>query len=113
MGLGFESLIGQQAGGESQCVVTAEYLRSLLNIANDRFGENEKRIKRFRDGLQQALQAPKPKMSVNGEEWEDAAARRERKRMEGLQKKAQSQAGRAAKTESPEEDLDLDSIRDA
>ncbi|KAK9417419.1 putative Methyltransferase TYW3-domain-containing protein [Seiridium unicorne] len=91
MGLGLESLIGIQKGGAIQRTVSAEYLQTLLDISNDRFTENTKRIERFRAAILEAVQPPKKK---DGTDWEDAAARRERKKAEGLQKKAEMEAAR-------------------
>ncbi|OTA62863.1 hypothetical protein K449DRAFT_382170 [Hypoxylon sp. EC38] len=86
MGLSFESLIGYQSGGddnELHCTVSPAYLRTLVDIANERFTENTKRIERFRAALAEAT-GP---LSKNGGEWEDAQVRRERKRAEGLKKR--------------------------
>ncbi|RYC56165.1 hypothetical protein CHU98_g10053 [Xylaria longipes] len=88
MGLSFESLIGVQEDGITKCTVSDEYLHSLLRIANERFEENRKRIERFRTAVLEASYPPKKK---DGTEWEDAQARRERKRAEGLRRKAELQ----------------------
>ncbi|KAI0547562.1 methyltransferase TYW3-domain-containing protein [Xylaria curta] len=88
MGLSFESLIGVQKDGVVKCMVSDEYLHSLLRIANERFEENRKRIERFRTAVLEASYPPKKK---DGTEWEDAQARRERKRAEGLRRKAELQ----------------------
>lgn len=97
MGLSFESLIGVQEDGLTKCTVSDDYLHSLLRIANERFEENRKRIERFRAAVLEASHPPKKK---DGTEWEDAQARRERKRAEGLRRKAelerQSQKGGSA-----------------
>ncbi|KAF7531706.1 hypothetical protein G7054_g8644 [Neopestalotiopsis clavispora] len=98
MGLGLESLVGIQKGNQIQCTVSSEYLQTLHAISHERFAENTKRIQRFRSAVLEASQPPKKK---DGTEWEDAAARRERKRAEGLRRKAEMEA---AKTEQP--DLD-------
>ncbi|KAI0454062.1 methyltransferase TYW3-domain-containing protein [Xylaria acuta] len=94
MGLSFESLIGVQEDGITRCTVSDDYLHGLLRIANERFEENRKRIERFRAAVLEASYPPKKK---DGTEWEDAQARRERKRAEGLRRKAelrgQSQRG--------------------
>ncbi|KAI1741893.1 methyltransferase TYW3-domain-containing protein [Xylaria scruposa] len=88
MGLSFESLIGTQEDGVIKCMVSDEYLHSLLRIANERFEENKKRIERFRTAVLETSCPPKKK---DGTEWEDAQARRERKRAEGLRRKAELQ----------------------
>lgn len=90
MGLGLESLIGRETNGIKHCTVSGEYLRALINIANDRFVENTRRIERFRGFLREALEKGegkrKPRVKEDGTEWEDAEARKERKRAEGLRK---------------------------
>ncbi|OTB04716.1 hypothetical protein M426DRAFT_150985 [Hypoxylon sp. CI-4A] len=85
MGLTFESLIGYQSGGDDgklHCTVTPAYLRTLVNIANERFSENSKRIERFRAAL-----ADSARPSSRKEGWEDAETRRERKKAEGLKRR--------------------------
>jgi tRNA wybutosine-synthesizing protein 3 len=57
-------------------------LKTLVQIANERFVENEKRIARFSAALDAAFAPPKGK-----ENWEDAQVRRERKRQEGLRRR--------------------------
>ncbi|KAF4445713.1 hypothetical protein F53441_10587 [Fusarium austroafricanum] len=89
MGLAFESLIGQQVDGHRQRIVSPEYLHTLVKIANERFVENKKRIDRFQNAFRDAVSIPSPRRNPEGQEWEDAAVRRERKRAEGLRKKAE------------------------
>ncbi|EGO51738.1 hypothetical protein NEUTE1DRAFT_125395 [Neurospora tetrasperma FGSC 2508] len=98
MGLSFESLIGVQHGSQRQSLVSPEYLSLLVKIANERFEENKKRIARFQEALRLAFGEgataggvegqKKKKKSGDGEsgnaEWEDAEARKQRKREEGL-----------------------------
>ncbi|KAI1427242.1 methyltransferase TYW3-domain-containing protein [Xylaria sp. FL1777] len=106
MGLSFESLIGTQEDGVTKCTVSDDYLLGLLRIANERFEENRKRIERFRNTILDASSPPKKR---DGTEWEDAQARRERKRMEGLRRKAELQ-GQSQKERDTGEggDADLD-----
>ena len=94
MGLSLESLVGVQEDGVTKCTVSDEYLLGLLRIANKRFEENKKRIERFRTTI---LEASYPPRKRDGTEWEDAQARRERKRREGLQRKAELQRPSKAK----------------
>ncbi|WQF82920.1 Putative tRNA wybutosine-synthesizing protein [Colletotrichum destructivum] len=97
MGLALESLIGFVDDDDDEarhCTVTADYLRDLMQIANERFEENAARIARFRAALQEAAAGPPPKLGEGGAEWEDAAARRERKRAEGLRRKEEMLAAR-------------------
>jgi tRNA wybutosine-synthesizing protein 3 len=100
MGLSLESVIGRLGpNDETVCIVPESYLNGLLSIANERFEENTRRIARFRALLKTGIQAhvqsngsvPK-KTKENGEEWEDAAARKERKRAEGLARAAEKRA---------------------
>ncbi|RBR26505.1 uncharacterized protein FIESC28_00691 [Fusarium coffeatum] len=98
MGLAFESLVGQQVDGHRKRIVSPEYLQTLVEIANERFAENKKRIERFQNAFRDAISAPVPRRNPEGQEWEDAAARRERKRAEGLRKKAELKAKQEADT---------------
>ncbi|KAK8005179.1 tRNA wybutosine-synthesizing protein [Apiospora arundinis] len=95
MGLTFESLVGVKkegsGGGEKvECTVPPAYLRTLVDVGNERFAENTRRIQRFRSAVLEAT-APAstgPKMKGDGSIWEDAETRRERKKAEGLKRKA-------------------------
>lgn len=87
MGLGFESLIGVEIDEAKHCTVSPSYLQVLIRLANERFVENTRRIERFRSALVEALRTTRK--SKDGSEWEDAAVRRERKRAEGLKRKAE------------------------
>ncbi|KAM0556860.1 hypothetical protein ACHAPJ_005532 [Fusarium lateritium] len=100
MGLAFESLVGQQIDGHRQRIVSPEYLQTLVQIANERFVENKKRIERFQNAFRDAVSAPAPRRNPEGQEWEDAAARRERKRAEGLQRKAELKAKQEVDTDT-------------
>jgi tRNA wybutosine-synthesizing protein 3 len=93
MGLSFESLIGAETDGVRRLVVSPQYLKTLVRIANERFVENEKRIARFSAALDAAFAPPKGK-----ENWEDAQTRRERKRLEGLRRREEL---KKAKNEVP------------
>jgi tRNA wybutosine-synthesizing protein 3 len=90
MGLALESIIGRLPTlGEGVCIVPENYLESLIMVANERFEENKRRISRFRSLLWSALSLSKPSKLRRKEArvlWEDAAARRERKKMEGLKR---------------------------
>lgn len=109
MGLALESVIGSESGGEEICMVPEYQLRSLVEISNDRFKENTKRIERFRSLLQETGNNAPAKKGKHGEEWEDADARRERKRAEGL-KKAQMKQAAHRETESPQEILSIGTL---
>ncbi|KAK1574302.1 tRNA wybutosine-synthesizing protein [Colletotrichum navitas] len=108
MGLALESLIGYVDDDDSDearhCTVSASYLRDLMQIANERFAENAARIARFRAALHTVLAGPPPKLGEGGAEWEDAAARRERKRAEGLRRKEEVLAARQKTQPQPPAD---------
>ncbi|KAI1779017.1 methyltransferase TYW3-domain-containing protein [Hypoxylon cercidicola] len=113
MGLALESLIGHRRPSDDRlrCTVSSDYLRTLVRIANDRFAENGKRIDRFRTALSEATR-PSVRTGDDGAAWEDAQARRERKRAEGLKRRAelrnqQLDEGAAAATGTEDTHLDM------
>ncbi|KAG5914756.1 hypothetical protein E4U61_005367 [Claviceps capensis] len=90
MGLSFESLIGFESSrsGARHALVTVPHLRLLMGIARERFAENSKRIERFRGAFaNRVLESREKRTNSDGREWEDAAARRERMREEGLRRR--------------------------
>jgi tRNA wybutosine-synthesizing protein 3 len=92
IGLAFESLLGLEVAGQRRTLVSDEYLRVLVYIANERFTENVKRIERFRSALQAASEEGKGTESgTQRPQWEDSASRRERLRSEGLERQKQKQ----------------------
>ncbi|KAI8193457.1 tRNA wybutosine-synthesizing protein 3 [Colletotrichum sp. SAR 10_65] len=108
MGLGLESLVGyvDDSNDTRHCTVSADYLRTLVDIANERFVENAARIARFRTALQDAVAGPPARLGEGGAEWEDAAVRRERKRAEGLRRKEEKMlAAREKETQQGSEGL--------
>ncbi|RWA12036.1 hypothetical protein EKO27_g3085 [Xylaria grammica] len=105
MGLSFESLVGIRENDSTKCTVSDNYLHSLLRIANERFEENRKRIERFRTTILDASYPPKKR---DGTEWEDPQARRERKRAEGLRRKAELQGHPQKGGDTGADDVDLD-----
>ncbi|KAM3507251.1 hypothetical protein MY11210_007224 [Beauveria gryllotalpidicola] len=108
MGLGLESLLGyaEEDGRRRRLTVPPGYLDTLMAIGAARFAENAKRIERFKTafGAATARMAGPPR-NPDGGAWEDAAARRERMRAEGLRQKAARQAERRAEEERPDIDL--------
>lgn len=102
MGLSFESLIGSETDGVRRLLVSPQYLKTLVQIANERFAENEKRIARFSAAVTAAFSPPKDK-----EGWEDAQARRERKREEGLRRREQLKKDKPKPDEEPNVDFIL------
>ncbi|KAJ0384064.1 hypothetical protein COL922a_009184 [Colletotrichum nupharicola] len=108
MGLGLESLVGyvDDSNDTRHCTVSADYLRTLVDIANERFVENAARIARFRAALQDAVAGPPARLGDGGAEWEDAAVRRERKRAEGLRRKEEKTlAAREKETQQASESV--------
>lgn len=104
MGLSLESLIGFEKGGEEICMIPEWQLQNLVEVSNQRFVENTKRIERFRVLLKEIEGEVAKKQGENGD-WEDAQARKERKRAEGLERaKAlkQNQTRSQASEELPE-----------
>ncbi|KAG5939570.1 hypothetical protein E4U59_003040 [Claviceps monticola] len=96
MGLSFESLIGFESSrsGARHALVTVSHLRLLMGIARERFAENSKRIERFRGSFaSRVLESREKRTNSDGREWEDAAARRERMREEGLRRREALRGG--------------------
>lgn len=92
MGLALESLVGYSSNGQEFCSLSPGELKNLLEISNERFGENEKRIARFRELLNKLSNEETDegkRKGQEGEEWEDAGTRKERKKAEGLAKSQQ------------------------
>ncbi|PVH86505.1 hypothetical protein DL98DRAFT_649960 [Cadophora sp. DSE1049] len=91
MGLALESVIGFENQGREICMVPEWQLKHLVEVSNQRFVENGKRIERFRTLLREtsvsgAGLGSEVRKGEDGGEWENAAVRRERKRAEGLRK---------------------------
>lgn len=98
---------GEEVGGVYR-IVSDVYLQMLAELANERFVENRKRTERFRAALVAAFT---PRKLVEG--WEDAGARRERKREEGLRIRERQQAEREeaqAEDEVDKDKIDLGSL---
>lgn len=111
MGLSLESILGyhDSVKDTTVCFLSDPLLKGLVSIANQRFTENTKRIQRFRNLLKKGLDVLNDESGVrkkaNGEEWEDAEARKQRKRAEGLRR---AQVLReATQKHSDEEEVDL------
>ncbi|RHZ55930.1 tRNA wybutosine-synthesizing 3 family protein [Aspergillus thermomutatus] len=116
-GLSLESVIGYCEFSDEEddtsskepvirSLVTEEYLQMLVAISNERFSINAERKERFRTSLlnlcsrdQSSGSGTRAKAKPEG--WEDPAARRERKRAEGLMRKKVLEAqARTADNES-------------
>lgn len=88
-------------------MVPETYLRTLVQIANERFVVNTERTERFRRALL-GLDV-KPKEGADGE-WEPADVRKERKRAEGLKRKQELELRKAEDGDAArhgQEDLDM------
>lgn len=102
-GLSLESIIGYCDDSNSsndedhspiiRSLVSEEYLRMLVELANERFSVNTERVERFRtklldlfslDEAQDGSQSKGGKGRGKPAGWEDEATRKERKRAEGL-----------------------------
>lgn len=101
-------------------LVEEAYLETLVLLANERFGENVRRIARFADGVERALAGLEAAGHEGGEAaeemggsevkvprakrdgWEDKRARTERKRREGLGLALEAAMEREAAEAKPE-----------
>lgn len=93
-GLSLESIIGycDEEGNDSnepvvRSLVSEEYLQMLVAISNERFGVNTERKERFRTHLLGLCAKSQEKGRGKKAGWEDAEARRARKRAEGLKRR--------------------------
>ncbi|KAF2737522.1 hypothetical protein EJ04DRAFT_541825 [Polyplosphaeria fusca] len=87
-GYSFDAIIGYQTGGGNNIALVDEnHLRVLVGIANERFNINADRIARFQSALLEqhpVASVAAPGVDSNGSNWEEAGARWQRKRKEGL-----------------------------
>lgn len=97
-------------------IVDEPYLGALVAIANERFCMNTERIQRFRsETLKQYQDLPGLSKHTSDDQssssgWEDAEARKQRKREEGLQRQRLLQAERKQESDVDVPDTDaLDS----
>lgn len=96
-GLAFDSVVAYlDHSGHVVPMVDEGYLRTLLQVSLDRFQVNTERKERFREALLHAIQGTGKPGRENKEGWEPADERRERKRAEGLRKKAEMQQQKSA-----------------
>ncbi|CZT00977.1 related to DUF207 domain protein [Rhynchosporium agropyri] len=113
MGLALESVIGFEDQGREICMVPEWQLRHMIEVSNQRFVENTKRIERFRTLLLEMSESGMGKeRKGDGREWEDAGARRERKKAEGMRRAEELRVSREMDglIGDTEEVLDLDSL---
>ncbi|WEW56728.1 tRNA(Phe) wybutosine-synthesizing methylase [Emydomyces testavorans] len=92
-GLALQSIIGYADESNStqeatvHSLVSEEYLRMLVTLANERFQSNYTRMDRFRVNLLALSLNPQSKRLRKKGEWEDADLRRERKHAEGIRRR--------------------------
>lgn len=109
MGLSLESVVGYFDGSKNMCFVSEDLLVGLLKLSNERFVENTQRIERLRVLLRKgAGVGNEVRRNPEGEEWEDAGARRERKRAEGLRRKEELLAERMRRGETEDSAREVD-----
>ncbi|KAL5328650.1 hypothetical protein ACEPPN_002152 [Leptodophora sp. 'Broadleaf-Isolate-01'] len=108
MGLSLESVIGFESAGREICMVPEWQLKHLVEVTNQRFVENGKRIERFRGLLREMGKCEgKERRGDGGGEWEDKEARRERKRAEGLKRAEELRMGKEVKHDDEMPDLNV------
>lgn len=96
-GLAFDSIVAYlDSAGTVTPMVEEGYLRTLLQVANERFEVNAERKQRFQEALMHAIMGGGKAGRESKEGWEPAEQRRERKRAEGLRKKAEMEQQRLA-----------------
>lgn len=93
-GYAFDSIVGfQDDDACNRSLVDETCLRTLVDIANDRFRINTERIARFRTALAASYSClTSPANTSAKPNWEDADARKRRKRQEGLARQQAMQA---------------------
>ncbi|KUJ23349.1 uncharacterized protein LY89DRAFT_550357, partial [Mollisia scopiformis] len=85
MGLTLESVIGFERDGSEICMIPEWQLQNLIEVSNQRFVENTKRIERFRM-LSKEIDGIAAKRQGENGDWEDPQIRKERKRAQGLER---------------------------
>lgn len=107
-GLAFDSVVAYlDPSGTVTPMVEEGYLRTLLQVANERFEVNTERKQRFQEALMHAITGGGKAGRESKEGWEPAEERRERKRAEGLKKKAEMQQQRMASNDESREHEEL------
>ncbi|KAE8848042.1 hypothetical protein PTNB73_01885 [Pyrenophora teres f. teres] len=111
-GYSFDSIIGyQDDDGRNIALVDERYLRTLVDIANGRFKINLDRIVRFRTALLEMYQpSTSNATSSSKSDWEDAAARKQRKREEGLARQQALQTEKSNSSVDASKADEIDSI---
>jgi len=112
-GYSFDSIIGyQDETGRNMSLMNEAHLRTLVCIANERFKINEERTARFHTQLLESRKpVPTPQSRNSKPDWEDADARKQRKRAEGLARQQALQSAIAEhKVSTEDESLGVDGI---
>lgn len=106
-GYSFDSIIGyQNEEGHNISLIDEGHLRTLVCIANERFKINVERIARFRAQLLESYQPLSiTKFGASKPDWEDADARKQRKREEGLARQRALQAAGVDKKSTTQDHL--------
>jgi tRNA wybutosine-synthesizing protein 3 len=116
--LALESVIGycDYNNDESEPImrslVTEEYLRMLVALANERFEANKERVERFRSRLLDLYGmgpnvAPNTAHRKKPSDWEDPQARKERKRLEGLKRQAEKAQQKGSELKPDDTEIDM------
>lgn len=117
-GLALESVIGycEYNNDDSEplmrSLVTEEYLRMLVALANERFEANKERVERFRSRLLDLFEmgpnaASNPARRKKPSDWENPQVRKERKRLEGLKRQAERSRQKESDSKRDEADIDM------
>ncbi|KAF1966232.1 hypothetical protein BU23DRAFT_487305 [Bimuria novae-zelandiae CBS 107.79] len=109
-GYSYDAVIGYHNDSEGNIALVDEnYLKTLVNLANERFHINTERIARFRSALLHQYQAQAVRSSsLSVPEWEDAKARKRRKREEGLARQQALKAQGVSNRESSKAETSSD-----
>lgn len=110
-GYSFDSIIGyQDEACENIALIDERYLKILIDIANERFKINGDRIARFRNALLESQQHGTLHTPASSKpDWEDADARKRRKREEGLARQ-QALKDEVSQTQNQSAEGDADDI---
>jgi tRNA wybutosine-synthesizing protein 3 len=110
-GYSFDSIIGyRDEEGRNIALVSERYLHTLVDVANERFKINTDRISRFRNALLESHQSTLSTGKSSKPDWEDAEARKRRKREEGLARQQALQDQPSRNTLSASKAADVGSI---
>lgn len=111
-GYSFDSIIGyQDEDGSNIALVDERYLRTLVDIANERFKINLDRIGRFRNALLEIYQPSTSNGTGSSKsDWEDATTRKQRKREQGLARQQALQTHKSSSSMDAPEMGEIDDI---